>query len=139
MLRRLPLLWFLDFTTAYSHFNFQICSYFIVGNKIFCLFKKWVVFFFGRGYISSWGRGRLGKKRVRSIFQGEDWYPVGNCWIGTTILFQLNQNAPFQGGDLWMGGGQKVPYLKPVYISLNNETWNSYRIKGNVRIFRKLK
>ena len=42
---------FLDFATVYSHFNVQMCSYFIVGNKIFCFFKKMSVCFFGQGYV----------------------------------------------------------------------------------------
>ena len=36
------LLWFLDFATMYSYFNVQMCSYFIVGNKIFWFFKNGV-------------------------------------------------------------------------------------------------
>ena len=45
--RSLTPLWFLDFATAYSYFNDQMCSDFIVGNKIFCFFKKWVFAFLG--------------------------------------------------------------------------------------------
>ena len=36
--RSIILLWFLDFPTVYSYFNVQMCSYFIVGNKIFSFF-----------------------------------------------------------------------------------------------------
>ena len=37
-----------DFTTVYSYFNVQIC-YFIIGNKIFCFFKKLVFAFLDEG------------------------------------------------------------------------------------------
>ena len=40
---------FLDFATVYSYFNVQMCSYFIVGNKIFCFFKKCVFAFLDEG------------------------------------------------------------------------------------------
>ena len=30
-------------------FNVQMCSFFIVGNKIFCFFKKWIFSTFQRG------------------------------------------------------------------------------------------
>ena len=43
---------------VYSSFKVQMCSYVIVGNKIFCYFKKRV---FGRC---------LGKKGMSSIFHG---------------------------------------------------------------------
>ena len=38
--RSLNFLLFLDFANLYSYFNVQMCSYFIVGNKIFGFFKK---------------------------------------------------------------------------------------------------
>ena len=47
--RSQSLLWFLDFETAYSHFNVEMYSYFTVGNKIFCFFKKWVFAFLEEG------------------------------------------------------------------------------------------
>ena len=97
--RSLTLIWFLDFATLCSYFNVEVCPYFIVGNKIFCFFKKGT-FQGGRGESSSpkfwegllikgrsdrfrfffWGgggAGGLGKKGWGQYF-GWDWYPGGH-------------------------------------------------------------
>ena len=53
--RSLNFLLFLDFANLYSYFNVQMCSYFIVGNKIFGFFKKWVFAFLGEGTFQGGG------------------------------------------------------------------------------------
>ena len=55
--RSLNFLLFLDFANLYSYFNVQMCSYFIVGNKIFGFFKKWVFAFLGEGTFQGGGGG----------------------------------------------------------------------------------
>ena len=53
--RSLTVLWFLDFATVYSYFNVQMCFHFIVVNKIFCFFKKWVFVFLDEGTFQGGG------------------------------------------------------------------------------------
>ena len=60
---------FLDFATVYSYFNVKIC-YFIVGNKIFCVFKKWVFGFLDEGTFQGQGEGWVWWVKFSKILRG---------------------------------------------------------------------
>ena len=79
--RSLTLLWFLEFATVYSYFKVQVCSYFIVSNKIFCFFQKWVCIF-GRGYISR-GKVKFSKILRGLLLKGEGDERFIICFGGT--------------------------------------------------------
>ena len=62
----LSLIWFLDFGTLYSYFNIVL----IVGNKIFCFFKKWVFTFLDEGTFQ--GRAVKFSKILRGLLIKEE-------------------------------------------------------------------
>ena len=72
----------LDLADVYSYFKFQMCSYVIVGNKIFCYFKKRVFPCLEAGTFE----GQLknfwwGPRKKRDEFNISGWrcYPGGGC------------------------------------------------------------
>ena len=73
-----------DFTTVYSYFNVQMCSYFIAGNKIFCFFKKWIFSFLDEGVFQ-------GSSQVIEIFFGG----VKQYWHFHRVPYKPNYSKKF--------------------------------------------
>ena len=89
ILRSLTVLWFLNFATVYSYFNVQMCSYFIVGNKIFCFFKKWVFALWDEGTF----QGRVSNSRGG---RGGGRVPPHPIFFETPIFFIFSKFAGLQ-------------------------------------------